>query len=84
MAMGSGFHAASAIVDYLNGRHDALRAYERLIDRAFAHYLIMRHDAYSREQRWPHEPFWHRRHEPVFPTEAALHKESTLEPAEQA
>jgi len=66
MAMGSGFHAASAIVDYLNGRHDALRAYERLIDRAFAHYLLMRHDAYSREQRWSHEPFWHRRHAPAF------------------
>ena len=64
MAMGSGFHAASAIVDYLNGRHEALRVYERLIDRAFAHYLIMRYDAYLREQRWPHELFWHRRHQP--------------------
>jgi Dehydrogenases (flavoproteins) len=66
MAMGSGFHAASTIVDYLNGHHDALRVYERLIDRAFAHYLLMHHDAYSREQRWPHELFWHRRHAPVF------------------
>src|SRR5215210_3814151 len=68
MAMGSGFHAASAIVDYLNGRHNALRVYERLIDRAFAHYLLMRHDSYLREQRWPHESFWHRRHAPVFET----------------
>ena len=61
MAMGSGVHAASAIVDYLSGRHEALRVYERLIDRAFAHYLIMHHDAYLREQRWPHELFWRRR-----------------------
>jgi flavin-dependent dehydrogenase len=66
MAMGSGFHAASTIVDYLNGRHDALRAYEQLIDRAFAHYLLMHHDAYLREQRWSHESFWRRRHAPVF------------------
>ncbi len=66
MAMGSGFHAASAIVDYLNGRHNALRVYERLIDGAFAHYLLMRHDAYLREQRWPHQLFWNRRHAPAF------------------
>ena len=61
MAMGSGFHAAPAIVDYLNGRQEGLRVYERLIDSAFAHYLIMRHDAYLRERRWPHELFWRRR-----------------------
>jgi flavin-dependent dehydrogenase len=61
MAMGSGFHAASGIVDYLDGRAEALRAYEQLIDRSFAEYLLMRHDAYRQEQRWPHEPFWIRR-----------------------
>ena len=61
MAMGSGFHAASAIVDYLNGRHNALRVYEQMIDGAFAHYLLMRRDAYRREQRWPRELFWRRR-----------------------
>lgn len=61
MAMGSGFHAASAIVDYLNSRPNALRVYERLIDSGFAHYLLMRHDAYSRERRWPQELFWQRR-----------------------
>lgn len=65
MAMGSGFNAASSIVDYLSGRDDALRVYERLIDRAFAHYLLMHHDAYLHEQRWPHEPFWRRRHAPT-------------------
>ncbi|HSE38749.1 MAG TPA: FAD-dependent oxidoreductase [Blastocatellia bacterium] len=65
-AMGSGFNAASSIIDYLNGRSDALRAYERLIDRAFAYYLLMHHDAYLQEQRWPHELFWQRRHSPDF------------------
>jgi flavin-dependent dehydrogenase len=62
MAMGLGFNAASSIIDYLDGRHDALRDYERLIDRAFAHYLLMHHDAYLHEQRWLHELFWRRRH----------------------
>lgn len=65
MAMGSGFHAASSIVEYLSGRSDALRVYERLIDSSFAHYLLMHHDAYLREQRWPHELFWRRRHAPA-------------------
>jgi len=65
MAMGSGFNAASSIVDYLSGGDDALRVYERLIDRAFAHYLLMHHDAYLQEQRWPHELFWQRRHTPT-------------------
>jgi flavin-dependent dehydrogenase len=65
MAMGSGFNAAASIVDYLSGHHDALRVYERLIDRAFAHYLLMHHDAYQHEQRWPHESFWQRRHSPT-------------------
>ena len=68
MAMGSGFHAASSIIEYLNGRNDALRVYERLIDSSFAHYLLMHHDAYLREQRWPHELFWRRRHAPAFDT----------------
>ena len=64
MAMGSGFHAASAIIDYLSGRIDALRVYERLIDRSFAHYLLMHHETYLREKRWSHERFWRRRHAP--------------------
>ena len=69
MAMGSGFHAASSIIDYLDGRDDALRVYERLIDRSFAEYLLMRHDAYRQEQRWPDELFWTRRHQPRIYTD---------------
>jgi flavin-dependent dehydrogenase len=66
MAMGSGFNAAANIIHYLDGDNDALRSYERLIDRAFAHYLLMHHDAYLHESRWPHELFWHRRHAPAL------------------
>jgi flavin-dependent dehydrogenase len=65
MAMGSGYHAALGIVEYLKGRPDALRAYENVIDRSFASYLLMHRDAYLREQRWPHELFWRRRHAPA-------------------
>jgi flavin-dependent dehydrogenase len=65
MAMASGYHAALSIIEYLSGRTDALRVYESLIDRSFAHYLLMHHDEYLREQRWPHELFWRRRHAPA-------------------
>ena len=70
MAMGSGFNAASSIIEYLSGRPDALRVYESLIDRSFAYYLLMHHDAYLREQRWPRELFWRRRHAPSSEAQA--------------
>jgi len=78
MAMGSGFHAASSIINYLSGRSDALRVYERLIDRSFAHYLLMHHDAYLREQRWSRELFWRRRHTPGFEDKAGKSKSPTI------
>ncbi len=65
MAMGGGYHAALSIIEYLNGRTDALRVYENVIDRSFASYLLMHRDAYLREQRWPRELFWRRRHAPA-------------------
>lgn len=63
-ALGGGFYAASAIADYLIGSRQALHAYAQLIDRAFARYLLMHHDRYLLEQRWPDAPFWRRRHAP--------------------
>ena len=63
-ALGGGFYAATAIVDYLGGRRDALHAYAQLIDQAFAQYLVLHHDRYLAEQRWPNETFWRRRHAP--------------------
>lgn len=61
-ALGAGFYAAAAVADYLGGRRDALHDYARLLDRAFARYLIMRHERYLAEQRWPDSKFWQRRH----------------------
>jgi hypothetical protein len=60
----NGFHAASSIVEYLDGRTDALHVYENFIDCSFASYLLMHHDAYLREQRGTRELFWRRRHAP--------------------
>lgn len=65
-ALGAGFYAATAVADYLEGRREALRAYAHLIDQSFAQYLLMRHDRYLSEQRWPDAPFWRRRHAPDF------------------
>jgi flavin-dependent dehydrogenase len=71
MALGGGFHAAAAVYDYLGGRPDATRQYAALIDRAFARYLLMRHEHYLAERRWPREPFWRRRHAPGSDARAA-------------
>lgn len=65
-AMGAGFHAASAIADFLAGSVEALPAYTRMIDRAYARYLIMNYGYYALERRWPDKEFWQRRHRPKF------------------
>ncbi|MEA2176291.1 MAG: hypothetical protein QOD00_3883 [Blastocatellia bacterium] len=62
-ALGSGFYAASAIVDFFAGSHTALPAYSRIIEQAYAQYLLMHYEHYALEQRWPDELFWRRRHE---------------------
>jgi flavin-dependent dehydrogenase len=61
-ALGSGLCAGAAAADYLNGRHRALSEYASLVDRAFAQYLILHHDRYLGERRWPDSIFWRRRH----------------------
>jgi flavin-dependent dehydrogenase len=61
-AMGAGYYAASAIADFFQGSVDALSTYARLIDKAYADYLVVHHNQYLSERRWPDEPFWRRRH----------------------
>lgn len=61
-ALGGGFYAASAVLDHFGGRADALPSYQKLIDGAYAQYLLMHHAYYSLEQRWAGETFWRRRH----------------------
>jgi flavin-dependent dehydrogenase len=62
-ALGAGFYAASAIVDSFAGDREALPAYRRIIEQAYAQYLILHQEYYSLEQRWPDKLFWKRRHE---------------------
>lgn len=66
-AIGSGYYAASALIDALDGDAQASLAYARLIDHSYARYLLMHHDRYRMEQRWPDSPFWRRRHAPTPP-----------------
>jgi flavin-dependent dehydrogenase len=63
-ALGAGFYAASAIIDFFAGRVDALLNYGRIIDEAYAQYLLMHYEHYALERRWPDEIFWRRRQEP--------------------
>jgi flavin-dependent dehydrogenase len=63
-ALGGGLLAADAVFDYLRGRRDATREYASHLDRAFAQYLLMHHERYLAERRWPRETFWRRRHAP--------------------
>jgi flavin-dependent dehydrogenase len=63
-ALGSGFYAASAIVDFLAGNREALPTYRKIIEQAYAQYLILHQEYYALERRWPDELFWRRRHEP--------------------
>ena len=62
-ALGSGFYAASAIMDFFAGSNSSLLAYSRIIEQAYAQYLLMHYEHYALEQRWPEELFWRRRHE---------------------
>lgn len=61
-ALGEGFHAAAAVADHLAGRREALLDHARLLDRTLAQYLVLAHDRYALEQRWPASAFWRRRH----------------------
>lgn len=61
-AMGAGYHAASAIADFLSDNRDALSSYTATMDEAYARYLIMNYGYYQLEQRWPDKQFWRRRH----------------------
>lgn len=65
-ALASGYHAASAIADFFAGSADALGTYARMIDEAYARYLMMNYGYYALERRWPEKEFWQRRHSPQF------------------
>jgi flavin-dependent dehydrogenase len=63
-ALGSGFYAANAIMDFFAGSDSSLNVYGRMIETAYAQYLLMHDEHYALERRWPDEAFWRRRQEP--------------------
>ncbi|MCW2811307.1 MAG: hypothetical protein JWP61_1765, partial [Friedmanniella sp.] len=64
-ALGAGVYAAAAVAGHLAGRPDALPRYAAVVDGLFAPYLVLRHERYTAERRWPDAPFWRRRHRPA-------------------
>ncbi len=61
-AIESGAAGANAAMDWLNGDKDALEQYAANQSEKFYSYLAQRTKIYSREKRWPDNPFWKQRH----------------------
>ncbi len=60
--LNSGIEAAKTIDEVFSGNREALSAYSKSIESAFAHYLQIRKTYYSKDQRWSGSAFWKRRH----------------------
>jgi flavin-dependent dehydrogenase len=63
-ALRSGLLASFAILDYFKGNRAGLTRYAAALAREYESYLETRLEYYGRERRWPHSPFWQRRHTP--------------------
>jgi flavin-dependent dehydrogenase len=61
-ALKGGIFAAKAVTTRFAGNNEAFTEYSEWINSQFSNYLQMRSAFYSKEQRWPHSPFWRRRH----------------------
>jgi flavin-dependent dehydrogenase len=61
-ALESGMQAARAIDRALGGDRGMLEDYAQWTQAQFGEYLRSRSKYYRAEQRWPHAPFWRRRH----------------------
>jgi flavin-dependent dehydrogenase len=64
-ALVSGIHAARCADAWLDGESEEISAYDSSVAATFSDYLHLRASYYAREQRWPHHPFWARRHAPT-------------------
>lgn len=63
-ALAGGEHAAAIIDAHARGHADALAEHDHAVERELARYLTTRTRYYRLETRWPHAPFWARRHRP--------------------
>ncbi|MEM7536332.1 MAG: lysine-epsilon-oxidase maturase LodB [Chloroflexota bacterium] len=64
-AISSACHAARALIEHFRGHSAYLESYQNGIHDNFQTYMTQRHHYYGLETRWPDEPFWSRRHQPV-------------------
>lgn len=65
-ALGGGYYAGNAVIDYLRGCKESLLAYRMVTERAFLQYRPLWRYQYLQEQRWFESPFWSRRHQKDF------------------
>ncbi len=61
-ALRFGLCASYAICDWFGDKKPGLAQYEAMVQAEFQSYLQTRQEVYAQEQRWPHAPFWARRH----------------------
>ncbi|MBK3523072.1 MULTISPECIES: tryptophan 7-halogenase [Streptomyces] len=61
-ALYTGMRAGEAVHAHLAGDPAAMTRYTSAVDAVRTSYLRNRHTFYRYEQRWPDQPFWHRRH----------------------
>jgi flavin-dependent dehydrogenase len=61
-ALAGGARAAAAVAERLAGDDEAISRYADGVLADFAYYLWLRCAYYEEERRWPHGPFWNRRH----------------------
>jgi len=61
-ALYSGLAAGRALLGALDGAASAIDVYSERMAMIYDTYLRRRATYYSGERRWPHEPFWQRRH----------------------
>jgi flavin-dependent dehydrogenase len=57
-ALSEGLEAGARIVEYLDGRADALAVHQQQLVQRFDEYARQRTHFYGREQRWPAAAFW--------------------------
>jgi flavin-dependent dehydrogenase len=62
-ALLSGIEAGRVAHNVLTGSGKLATAYAKSVNSHFARYMELRAVYYQREQRWPEQPFWRRRHE---------------------
>lgn len=62
--------AARAVAARLGGQANALQEYREQLEIAWQRHVTHRRELYQRERRWPHSPFWSRRHHPKTLPEA--------------